>query len=64
MLAEALERLAQGAGPGGGVGVEPDPLELGHVPLELLLEPLRSGADVRELDGAAGSGRCSGTGSR
>ena len=51
--AEALERLAQRAGPRGRVGVEPDPLELGHVPLELLLEPLRARADVRELDGAA-----------
>ena len=51
--AEALERLAQRAGPRRRVGVEPDPLELGHVPLELLLEPLGARADVRELDGAA-----------
>ena len=46
---EAFDRLAEGTGARGGVGVEPDPFELGHVPLELLLEPLRSRADVCEL---------------
>ncbi len=51
---EALERLAQRAGAGGGIRIEPDALELGNVPLELLLEALRAGADVRELDRAAG----------
>ena len=42
------------AGPRGGVGVEADPLELGNVPLELLLEPLGARADVRELGRPAG----------
>ena len=51
--AEALERLPHGARPGGGVCVEPDALELRHVPLELLLEPLGARADVGELDRSA-----------
>ena len=55
--AKALERLAQRTGPGRGIGVEPHPLQLRHVALELLLEPLRSGPDVRELDRAAGRAR-------
>ena len=59
--AEALERLPHGARPGGRVGVEPDALELRHVPLELLLEPLGARADVGELDRAA-AGQASGTG--
>ena len=51
---EALERLAQRAGPRCGIRVEADALELGNVPLELLLEALRAGSDVRELDRATG----------
>ncbi len=54
---EALDRLAKRSRARSGVGIEPDPLELGHVPLELLLEPLRAGADVGELRRAAGGAR-------
>ena len=52
--AEALQRLLELGGPGRRVGVEPDPLEPGHVLLELPLEPLRAGADADELRRAAG----------
>ncbi len=47
--AEALQRLLKLGGPGRRVGVEPDPLEPGHVLLQIPLEPLRSGADADEL---------------
>ena len=46
---EALERLVRVV----DVGVEPDDLELGEMLRELALEPLRAGADARELGRAA-----------
>ena len=46
---EPLERLAELLGLCDRVGVEPDPLELGDVLLELSLEPLRARPDPREL---------------
>ena len=46
---EPVERLAQRPRLRGRVRVEPDALQLGHALLELRLEPLRSGADPRQL---------------
>ena len=57
---EPLERLAQLLGLRDRVGVEPDPLELGDVLLELALEPLRPGTDPRELGRAARRARLAG----
>ena len=51
---EAPQRRRRLAGLLGRVGVEPKALELGNVRLQLSLEPLRPGADPRELDRAAG----------
>src|SRR5262249_30909698 len=51
---ERSGRLAQLLGPGDRVRVEPDPLELGDMALELALEPLRPGSDPRKLGRAAG----------
>jgi hypothetical protein len=50
---EPLERLPQLLGLSDSVGVEPDPLELGDVPLELPLEPLWPRSDPGELGRAA-----------
>ena len=50
---EAVERLAERPGLRGRVRIEPDPLELRHPLLELGLEPLRAGADPRQLGRAA-----------
>ena len=50
---EPLERCAQLLRPRDGVGVEPDPFQLGHVEFELALELLRPGSDPRELGRAA-----------
>src|SRR5690349_15411572 len=50
---EAFERGPQLLGLRDRVGVEPDPLELRQVTLELALEPLRPGTDPRELGRAA-----------
>ena len=52
-LREPLERLAQLLRLRDRVGVEPDPLQLGDVALELALEPLRPCSDPRELGRAA-----------
>jgi hypothetical protein len=57
---EPLERGAELIRLRDGVGVEPDPLELGDVALELALEPLRPGSDPRELGGAALGARLAG----
>ena len=62
---EALERGRRARpGFGGGVGVEADPLQSGNVLLELLLEPLRPGADAGELRASRTRGRGRGCGSR
>jgi hypothetical protein len=50
---EALECRTQLRGLRDRVGVEPDPLELGYVLLELALEPLRPRPDPGELGRAA-----------
>ena len=54
---EALERVPQLLRPLDRVGVETDPLQLGHALLELALEPLRAGADPREVGRAARGAR-------
>jgi hypothetical protein len=46
---EPLERLAELFRRRDSVRVEPDPVELGYVALELALEPLRPGSDARKL---------------
>ena len=51
---EPPQRRRRLAGLLGRVGVEPKALELGNVRLQLSLQPLRPGADPRELDRAAG----------
>ena len=51
--AEAVERSRQLGRLRCRVRVEPDPLEPGHEPRELRLEPLRPGADAHELRRAA-----------
>ncbi len=50
---EAPQRRRRLAGLFGRIGVEPEALELRNVGFQLVLEPLRPGADSRELDGAA-----------
>src|SRR5439155_7328695 len=47
--AEAAQRVRKRLGPGDRVGIEPDPLELRDVPLQLALELLRPGAETRQL---------------
>ena len=50
---KALERLLVRAALRRRVGIEPDPLELGHVLLELPFQPLRPRADPGQLERAA-----------
>ncbi len=57
---EPLERGAELPRLRDGVGVEPDPFQLGDVLLELALEPLRPGTDARELGRAARRARLAG----
>ena len=59
---EPVERLVQRAGLRRRVRVEPDPLQLGDALRELRLEPLRAGADPRQL-GEPHAGHASGTAS-
>ena len=56
-LGETPQRRRQLRRAANRVGVEPDPLEAGHLLRELLLEPLRSRADPRELRASRTRGR-------